>query len=50
MRSDTPVTTTINFHSDKIEFAGDRISGDKYEVSNSTIDKVGSFDNNPKVS
>lgn len=50
MISDTPVTTTINFHSDKIEFAGDRISGDKYEVNNSTIDKMGSFDNNPKAS
>ncbi|RFM34673.1 DUF6232 family protein [Chitinophaga silvisoli] len=49
MTSDTPVNTTVTFQSDKIVF-GDHINGDKYEANNSTIEKMGSFNNNPEVS
>jgi hypothetical protein len=49
MTSDTPVNTTVSFQSDKIIF-GDHINGDKYEANNSTIEKMGSFNNNTEVS
>jgi hypothetical protein len=49
MTSEQPVNTTVNFQSDKITI-GDTIHGDKYEVTNSTIGKMGSFENNPEVS
>ncbi|WP_217603727.1 DUF6232 family protein [Chitinophaga sp. GbtcB8] len=46
MTSDKPVNTTVNFSSDKIIF-GDHVARDKYEVNDSNIDKMGSFNNNP---
>lgn len=46
MTSDKPVNTTVNFNSDKIVF-GDHVARDKYEVNDSNIDKMGSFNNNP---
>lgn len=46
MTSDKPVNTTVNFNSDKIIF-GDHVARDKYEVNDSNIDKMGSFNNNP---
>lgn len=48
MASDTPVNTTVTFNSDKIVF-GDHVAHDKYEVNNSTIGKMGTFNNNTET-
>ncbi|WP_160713455.1 DUF6232 family protein [Chitinophaga solisilvae] len=48
MTSETPVNTTVTFNSDKIIF-GDHVARDKYEVNNSNIAKMGSFNNNTET-
>lgn len=48
MTSETPVNTTVTFNSDKIIF-GDHVARDKYEVNDSKIDRMGSFNNNPET-
>ncbi|SDG78463.1 DUF6232 family protein [Chitinophaga filiformis] len=49
MNATEPVNTTVNFNGDKIIF-GDHVGRDKYEIHNSKIGKVGSFDNNSEKS
>lgn len=48
MTSEKPINTTVNFNSDKIIF-GDHVARDKYEVNDSNIDKMGSFNNNSEM-
>ncbi|RBL88355.1 hypothetical protein DF182_17320 [Chitinophaga flava] len=48
MTSEAPVNTTVNFNSDKIVF-GDHVARDKYEVNDSNIAKMGTFNNNTET-
>nr|WP_295866376.1 DUF6232 family protein [uncultured Chitinophaga sp.] len=48
MMSEAPVNTTVTFNSDKIVF-GDHVARDKYEVNDSTIGQMGTFNNNTET-
>lgn len=49
MNNEKPINQTVYFKSDKIIF-GDHVARDKYEVNDSTIGNMGSFENNPERS